>query len=153
MTKYDDLVATGHTDRIQKVAHRFLQIGTALRAQAEMWCHGPATLLEFTFLYVHLKAYSRVPISCRRIEAAHSELEHVSSSVPNARFPLKAARVRKNDVEFMLDNDSAFVAFVVKTWRSRNLLANGLKGVVSKLEGQFHDILFVIVLHDLSDIL
>jgi len=26
-------------------------------------------------------------------------------------------------------------------------------GVVSKLEGQFHDILFVIVLHDLSDIL
>ena len=126
MMIYDDNVRLGKGNKLHRVAHLILCHGSVLRAQAQTWHSTDAPLEAFPQLHKVLRGYSLIPIVCRRIEAAHAEFQHIAKRMSHGSFALKAARMRRHDVESRLSHDDKFWQFLYRTWRSRDWLSKAL---------------------------
>ena len=65
-SEYDALCAAGLFAKIPRTAHRILMRGTLCRCQYEEWSNGDISMRRLPILFIMLKAYTRIPVMCRR---------------------------------------------------------------------------------------
>ena len=98
-----------------------------MRAQLHCFSEGNRGIECYPLLALELRGYALIPVVCRRVESAHAEWKGITKKVTAARFPFKAASMRRADIENQLDKNDSFMQFLVDNWRKRSVLQNALK--------------------------
>ena len=135
IAEYDELIAAGKGNLLQRVAHGIYGRDTACRLELERFSVGDGVgLRSFPNAYVVLKRYALIPVVGRRVEEMHARMTRVARKLTYAKVPCIAASMRESDHVKQLEACPAFYKFIVSTWRSTSLLEDLLRLVLPKEE-------------------